>query len=225
MHKIEEFSKMISWSKWRDPLGRNQHEFEYVPEKDVENYDNNQDALYDDEDDDDDNPENPTPVVITPLGILPLKPFNDPTKVFNFWLGETNFDINMDVAAILDTTPGVEILDIFTRYKFRIAIGNNFSFQYVRQLIEQALDASPQPKDKSEQNMRLDPSTQTQVQQLIQMHLKKFNFWAIYVLPNGQVDMSSSYENSVEFSEKLDLYYQTRQLAGGAIFKYDDQLV
>lgn len=216
---------IICWSKWMDPLGRNQDEFEYVPEKDVESYDNDQDILYDEEDDID--ADNPTPVVITPMGILPLKPFNDPTKVFNFWLGETNFNITDKVAGIINTTPGVEIFDVFTRYKFRIAVGNCFKFQSVRQDIEQRLNATRKSdkKEKETENMILDDETRTQVQQIIQVQLAKFPYWAIYVCPNGQIDMAASHEKGKEFNDRIDVYVNARKLAGGAIFKYDEQFV
>jgi hypothetical protein len=215
----------IIWMKWKDPLGKNQNEFEYIPEKDVENYDNTFND--DDEDEDDmDDPDIPTPVVITPLGILPLKPFNDPTKVYNFWLGETNFDITKKVAKTINKIPGVEILDIFTRYKFRIAVGNNFTFQDVRQNIEQQLNAVPCSKKKKEvENMPLDDDTKAQLHSLIQIQLSKFKKWAVYVLPNRKVDMVASDENTPEFEERIEIYRLARKLAGGAILKHDEQII
>lgn len=65
-------------------------------------------------------------VIATPMGIIP---FNDNTasnKIFNFWVGHTNFDITGNVASIIEETDGVETLDIFTRYRFRISVGKAF---------------------------------------------------------------------------------------------------
>jgi hypothetical protein len=221
---MTDIPRIISWSKWRDPLGRSESEFEYIPEKDVKKPDNDPNEIYDDEEEED-SLEGPTPVVITPMGILPLKPFNDPTKVFNFWLGETTFDITPKVARVLNTAPGVEILDVFTRYKFRIAVGNNFKFQDVRQNIERSLNAIPPVKNKTSFNMDLDDNVKTHVQKLIQEKLIQFNYWAIYICPNGQVDMVSSHEKELEFEERVNTYVNARQLAGGAVFKYDEQLI
>lgn len=219
---MTDIPRFISWSKWHDPLNSEDSEFEYIPEKDVQNFDNNQNEIYDEDDEEEDG--NPTPVIITPLAIIPLKPFNNPTKVFNFWLGETTFTLSKRVASIINDIPGVEILDIFTRYKFRIAVGNNFPFQYVRQSIEKALDASPPVKNNSI-NMNLDNDIRAQIQSIIQVQLAKFPFWAIYICPNGQVDISADHKNTDEFKHRLDLYTSARELAGGAIIKYDEQLV
>src|SRR5574343_129795 len=127
--------KSIAWSKWIDPLGRNRHEFEYLPEEEVENFDNNLEDMYENEETDleeaneSSNNISPVPVILTPRGIVPIKPYNDATKIFNFWMGETNFNIGKKRLAIINAVPGVEILDVFTRYKFRIAVGNLFKFQ------------------------------------------------------------------------------------------------
>ena len=37
-------------------------------------------------------------------------------------VGHTNFDITKNVQQIISSVTGVEILDIFTRYRFRIAV-------------------------------------------------------------------------------------------------------
>ena len=60
------------------------------------------------------------------MGIIP---FNDNTasgKIFNFWMGHTNFDISKSIVNIIEKIDGVETLDVFTRYRFRIAIGKAF---------------------------------------------------------------------------------------------------
>jgi hypothetical protein len=219
--------RYISWMRWQNPMGEKKGD-EYTPEKEVKEFDNDLNKTYGLENDfEEDNEETEnvnTPIIITPIGIIPLKPFNDPSKVFNFWLGETNFSISEEIAFTINEMPGVEILDVFTRYKFRIAIGNNFSFQTVRQNIEQSLDATPPSKNEA-LNMPLTSEAKAQVQQIIQIHLSHFKYWAIYILPNGKVDMSYSNEASPEFNEKLEIYLSARRLAGGAVFKFDEQLV
>jgi hypothetical protein len=41
-------------------------------------------------------------------------------------MGHTNFDISKKIAQIIERTDGVETLDIFTRYRFRVSIGKAF---------------------------------------------------------------------------------------------------
>ena len=64
--------------------------------------------------------------IATPMGIIPINESTASGKIFNFWVGHTNFDITNALALIIEETPGVETLDIFTRYRFRIGIGKAF---------------------------------------------------------------------------------------------------
>ena len=66
-------------------------------------------------------------VMATPMGIIPITENTSSSKIFNFWMGHTNFSITHRVAEIIEETEGVETLDVFTRYRFRIAIGKVFT--------------------------------------------------------------------------------------------------
>lgn len=66
-------------------------------------------------------------VIATPMGIIPVNENTLSSKIFNFWIGHTNFTITKNIADILESVEGVETLDIFTRYRFRIAIGKAFN--------------------------------------------------------------------------------------------------
>lgn len=77
--------------------------------------------------------------VITPMGIIPLNENVACTKTFKFWIGHTNFDLSQKTKEIIEKTEGVESLDIFTRYRFRIAVGKAFQDRDVMQDIQGAL--------------------------------------------------------------------------------------
>lgn len=64
--------------------------------------------------------------IVTPMGVLPYNENTACGKIFNFWVGHTNFTINNRIMEILESCDGVEALDIFTRYRFRIAVGKAF---------------------------------------------------------------------------------------------------
>lgn len=124
-------SPKIVWEKWVDPFGKDTEEAkwtDYNNDLDVFNYD-------DEEEEDSDNyeekpsikiPPNPIKVIASPLGLIPYNEHTASSKIFNFWLGHTNFNISKKIKKIIEETEGVEILDIFTRYRFRIAIGKCF---------------------------------------------------------------------------------------------------
>lgn len=117
----------IVWQKWVDPFGRDSIDTEYETPNESNFLD---DSLLDPEEDKDKkHPEfvkESIQVMATPMGIIPINEHTASSKIFNFWVGHTNFDISKKISDIIEQTPGVETLDIFTRYRFRVAIGKVF---------------------------------------------------------------------------------------------------
>lgn len=112
---------LIVWQKWFDPFG----------EDDVDAMQNHflDDSETDGEEDDysDEPPSNkPIRAIATPMGLIPYNENTASSKIFNFWVGHTNFSITQEIGSILESLDGVETLDIFTRYRFRISIGKAF---------------------------------------------------------------------------------------------------
>jgi hypothetical protein len=73
------------------------------------------------------------------MGIVPMNEHTASGRIFNFWTGHTNFNITKNIFSIIDSTPGVECLDIFTRYRFRIAIGKAFNDSSVMKDIQETI--------------------------------------------------------------------------------------
>jgi len=69
------------------------------------------------------------------------KLFDDLGMITNFdcWVGHTNFDITPKIKKDLDSISGIEVLKIFSRYRFFIGIGKMFDFKNVRNNIENLL--------------------------------------------------------------------------------------
>lgn len=131
---------IIKWEKWVDPFGSDMDEAKWT------DYDNNitdpSDILQPDDEDDnlDEEPilkniNKPIRVIASPLGLIPYNEHTASGKIFNFWLGHTNFSISNKIKDIIEKSDGVEILDIFTRYRFRIAIGKCFNDSDTMKLI------------------------------------------------------------------------------------------
>lgn len=78
---------------------------------------------------------------ITPLLPITNQLIDDVSMLASFdcWIGHTNFDITHSIKNTLNKIPGVEILKIFSRYRFFIGVGKMFDFKDVRQYIEDAL--------------------------------------------------------------------------------------
>lgn len=125
----------IIWQKWADPFGRDDE----VSNEDFSNY------TTDDEDPEyeEDNKHKinemlssqkikyGVKVIATPMGIIPVNDNTSSGKLFNFWIGHTNFDITKKIADTIEKTDGVETLDIYTRYRFRISVGKAFDDSFV----------------------------------------------------------------------------------------------
>ncbi len=124
----------IIWQKWFDPFGLDdnldvpdidnlEEEFSNFISSDT---DDNTDVINNDNYLEHKKFKGRVKVLATPMGIIPLNDNTASNKIFNFWLGHTNFDITHHIARIIELTDGVETLDVFTRYRFRIAVGKAF---------------------------------------------------------------------------------------------------
>ena len=69
--------------------------------------------------------------IFTPFGILPLTEQSLASSYFKFWVGHTNFRITKDFVEIISNVDGVESFDIFSPYRFRVAIGTLFKDRIV----------------------------------------------------------------------------------------------
>ena len=136
--------KKIAWQKYEDLL-QNQLDSPIL------------DHLYsqlvgdqDDEDDDDDDDDRMTPHqggyrdegmqshFAIPLSERLMDNISLATN-FDCWMGHTNFNITEEILDKLNSTEGVEILKICSRYRFFVGIGRMFDFTDVRQNIEKTL--------------------------------------------------------------------------------------
>lgn len=123
---------IIVWQKWLDPFGSD--DIESAIEDNPEPYFIDEEDMATDLEDSHYNNKKksqpiktqPIKVIATPMGIIPITENTSSGKIFNFWMGHTNFNITNGVARIIEDTDGVETLDIFTRYRFRIGIGKVF---------------------------------------------------------------------------------------------------
>jgi hypothetical protein len=194
--------KQIKWEKWVDPFLSNLDDFN-LPD--------------DNEDDDDDSfgkyestmQNKPFkkigmgPVMMGPMGMIPLTENNIPSKIYCFWMGHTNFNITPEIAREIELVEGVECLDIFTRYRFRVAVGKAFLNsnldEHGREIdpfgmsVLKSISDKVCPKIKQGKcvvsNKTAPILTNDNGINLLKRSLKKkFAFWVICVLPDGQLD-------------------------------------
>jgi len=108
---------LIVWQKWFDPFGEDE-ETHSLEEEDIDM------SMYQ---------QKPVKAISTPMGIIPCTENTASGKIFNFWIGHTNFNITSIIAKTIEEIDGVETLDIFTRYRFRVGIGKAFNESKVKE--------------------------------------------------------------------------------------------
>lgn len=144
---MSDSQRTIIWQKWQDPFGERDSDIDIDNEyNNFFNEDNQDDQL--DTDFNENNIKNlysditnnkQIKVIATPMGIVPINENTASGKIFNFWIGHTNFNITKYIADIIEKTNGVETLDIFTRYRFRIGIGKAFVGSSVMKDIQESI--------------------------------------------------------------------------------------
>jgi len=128
MVKITKVIPDIHWEKWLDP-----YEVDVV---------NNQLGQENNEDEGWAEPSQELQVagkyIFTPMGYVAISDAMTLTKRFNFWMGHTNYELNNFNVNLLENIDGVETLDIWTKYRFRVGIGKLFKDRTVMYQMKQA---------------------------------------------------------------------------------------
>lgn len=115
----------IIWEKWKDPLGYDDQDTS--SDTNYDDINDEHDPLLDQSKLDHPNKKIRCHMITTPFGIIPFNENTASSEIFNFWTGHSNFAITVGVANIIDNTEGVETLNIFTKYRFRIAVAKAFN--------------------------------------------------------------------------------------------------
>lgn len=142
----------VYWEKWVDPYKLSIDEIEWNefdeenPNEKLELQDLPSHKYAQDFENDGDSSDAPrfvqTPGIkhlFTPFGIIPLTEHTHPGKLFKFWTGHSNFSLTKELAILMADIPGIETLNIWTRYRFRIGIGKLFDDKVVMFNLKEAM--------------------------------------------------------------------------------------
>ena len=146
-------NRVIVWVKAQDPyqtvdereLGPDEYEYTediYPPEDDDGGFD------LEGEREETDEKVKSKSAIFTPLGVIILDENTDMYKLFNFWIGHTNFGLTEDIQKVIEDVPGVEVLHTFTRYRMRVAFAKCFKANKVCHAIKAAIDKYLDTKDQ-----------------------------------------------------------------------------
>lgn len=199
--------KQIVWEKWRDPMLSNYEETEW-PGYDL---DENGDKIPI-------HTADRQPVMHTPFGMISVVNDTMATSAFDFWMMYTNFDITEGIARIIEQVPGVETLEINTRYRARIGFPRSGLFR-PRDVMHE-IDKAVRGLDHAQQHQQLvglEVDVAHKVMATRDEIEKKHEHWAIWVVPNGNMETIGSDRDDDDYRHQLLLLRQAQESVGGRL--------
>jgi hypothetical protein len=145
----------------------------------------------------------------TPFGLFNIDDKLNPFRRLEFWEASTNFDITNKVKILIETTPGIEILNILTRYRFLVAIGRAFDFRTVRLELQQRVCGI------KVESLKINKEVEK-----LKDELADYKDYAIYIFPNGRLDWAAlelDESNKNDYLSKIDIFNKSCELSNGKI--------
>jgi hypothetical protein len=154
-------------------------------------------------------------LINTPMGIFQLDDALNPYRQYKMWMAHTNFDITPNVLDTLKQIPGVEVVYLMTRYRFLVAIAENFDKSNVRYSIQTTLCGD-------ENTPEINP-IEAKILSL-KSELAGYDKWAIYVFPNGSYSWTAlqpDNSNIEEYERELNLFQEAEKLSKGKLITHE----
>ncbi len=159
-------------------------------------------------------------VMQTPFGVFRVDDSMNPFKRFEFWMGQTNFDLNQSIVKKIKSIDGVEVLIVFTRYRFIVAAGSLFDFRDIRVEIERELCGKHQVSALIGEIHNPDIAEHvTTLHKEISCH----DYWVIYIFPNGSIEYIHDDKQSRVFLRKRRLLEYAQQISNGILITSEDE--
>jgi len=139
---------------------------------------------------------------------------------WNMWTGHSNVPITKEAATKIENTPGVEILDIWSPYRFRISIAMHPDFKpnYVMAEVAKNAFGVEIPKEEEtekEISIRIDKHKQNII--------KSGNpHWFIFVFPNGKIVSKNSPEENEKYLTSLSVVNDLKDKVNGMLITNKD---
>jgi len=162
-------------------------------------------------------------VLSTPFGVLSMMSNTMACEQFDFWWMHTNFDISPAIRDIIKQVPGIETLEVQTRYRARIGIPKSGFFKSPDVMAE--IQNILTQKRRTTQNELLSGLPNDIVSTVIDMRDKiddVHDNWGILVLPNGHIETIITDKNDNEFRSKIQILISTQSLVGGRLITSEE---
>ena len=155
----------------------------------------------------------PAPRIRTPLGVFSIDDPLRPSKMFDCWIGHTNFDITSEIAMQLEEIPGIEAFKVLSRYRFFIGVAQLFEFRDVRETVQDIIGG-----ESSSISTGMDD---VEVIEVLKTQLMEFKRWAVFCSRDGFIDyIATNEEDDQEFELKLNDFKKDKS---STLITSDDQ--
>lgn len=229
--------RKIVWQKYVDPLNSNIDEVEWpghepvVEPTNVEFYDfSNSNIATVNKELDEDFFKNlskkihsirPLKIVNTKLGLLTVTENAVADYHFDFWLMHTNFPITEPIAKEICQYPGVDAFIPMTKYRCKIGFPKSglFNVTEVKLGLQKQLCNPVSKEDLTQIEPIFSADMQDKIDNKISDLKSKNNYWALFVLPNGSMEVVESESSGSAFQSKLQVLNETQKLVGGRVFR------
>lgn len=212
--------KRIQWEAYIDPFNGNLSNFSQLM-MEFERGQKDQDVNNGFEDEDEEslietaltdrvpifNPQTPQ-IIPTKMGLWTVMKHSLVSNQFDMWVMHTNFNITSEVSHTLNKAPGVEVLDILTRFRCRIGFPlqdeNNYLFNnsHIKKNIEMLLEANAFSDDDIASS------------KLYKLRRGKGN-WIAFIDLNGQMIHACN----DEIPKKRKVFEKLKSMIGGEIYE------
>lgn len=160
-------------------------------------------------------------ILSTPLGSVNLDGSDETARLFNVWIGHTNFNLIPQHYASIEHVEGVEALQPISRYRFQIAVGFQFNEEEVKRSVEEALIGSLKT-DLTEvlqiyqmSNPTLTKSLTKNLENVVSGISNKV--WVSFMPPGGEVKLVVGDSVDELFFEEVTLLGLAQSIATGHI--------
>jgi hypothetical protein len=157
--------------------------------------------------------------VHTPFGAVPV-PNVHLDDNWNMWTGHTNTKITVEIANKIEDTAGVEILQVFSPYRFIISIAQHPDFSPGMVMAEVAQNA-----------FGVEVPIEVNFQHKLEINVSKHKdkiiktgnpYWFIFSFPNGKVISRNSAEESEKYLKALSIVNDLKDKVNGMLITNQD---
>lgn len=166
-------------------------------------------------------------VVGTPYGLLSITEDTLVSSKFEFWIMHTNFDLTPQIIQKIESIPGVETLEVYTRYRVRIGFPKSGLFsttitKYAIEMLVQELNIEKIQGILRNIEQEFDSIKMSEFQDIYSKISTK-DKWSVYICPNGSMDILVADPNQHEtYQNKLLVLNDTHIMAGGILINSDE---